>query len=164
MPEGGSILFQKIPRGMMLDRAALRRFHRQLQKEVTAGLAFDCLLTNDAALQQLNLTFLRKDYPTDVLSFPAEGTGGTIGDLAISVERAAEQATEFGHSLETEIQILMLHGALHLTGLDHEKDRPRKGKAGKMEQLETEWREYYGLPQGLIERAQNTTAPVARKR
>lgn len=114
------------------------------------GRAFSCLVTTDAELQRLNRTFRRRDYPTDVLSFPAASPAGVspdyLGDLAISWQRAREQAREFGHATETEIQVLMLHGLLHLLGLDHEKDN------GRMYRAETRWRRSLGLPAGLIER------------
>ena len=71
-----------------------------------------------------------------------------LGEMAISVERAKEQANEFGHTLEDEIEILMLHGVLHLMGMDHERD------SGRMRRAETQWRKTLGLPGGLIERAQ----------
>lgn len=70
-----------------------------------------------------------------------------LGELAISKERAAAQAREHGHSIEQEIQILMLHGVLHLLGMNHERD------GGQMARAETAWRERLGLPAGLIERA-----------
>ena len=66
--------------------------------------------------------------------------------MAISVERAQEQARSRGHGLEEEIGILMLHGLLHLLGMDHENDR------GRMARAETRWRKKLGLPAGLIER------------
>jgi len=58
------------------------------------------------------------------------------------------QAAQHGHSLADELRILMLHGALHLAGMDHETDR------GEMAQAEVRWRKRLGLPDGLIERAQ----------
>ena len=63
------------------------------------------------------------------------------------IDRARRQAAEHGHSLEDELRILILHGALHLAGLDHEKD------AGRMARSEARWRQRLGLPTGLIERA-----------
>jgi len=69
-----------------------------------------------------------------------------LGDLAISLDRAAEQAALLGHSVEEEVRILILHGMLHLAGLDHETDR------GEMARTETRWRKRLGLPLGLIER------------
>ena len=66
--------------------------------------------------------------------------------MAISVQRAAEQAARHGHDTYTEICILMLHGVLHLLGHDHESD------GGRMRRLETRWRKVLNLPTGLIER------------
>ncbi len=104
-------------------------------------LTFHCLITTDAELRRLNSRFLGRDYPTDVLSFPESG------DLAISLPRAAAQAREFGHRVEDEIRILMLHGALHLLGMDHETD------GGRMARAEARWRSRLRLPTGLIARA-----------
>jgi probable rRNA maturation factor len=92
-------------------------------------------------LRRLNREFRGEDYATDVLSFPPE-------DIAISFDRAGAQADELGHSLEDELRILMLHGLLHLAGMDHETD------SGEMARVELRWRQRLGLPVGLIERAQ----------
>ena len=70
-----------------------------------------------------------------------------LGELADLRQRAAAQAREYGHSLETEIAVLMLHGVLHLLGMDHETDR------GRMARAEARWRKKLRLPGGLIERA-----------
>jgi probable rRNA maturation factor len=129
-----------------LNRAEVRSFARRLRDEVTGGRSFVCLITRDDELQRLNRDFLARDYPTDVLSFPSGARDGLLGELAISVDRAAEQAAEHGHPLDEEIRILMLHGVLHLTGMDHEADR------GRMRSAETRWRKLFGLPAGLIER------------
>ena len=72
---------------------------------------------------------------------------GSIGDIAISWDRAAEQAAGFGHTVDAELRILILHGVLHLTGMDHEKDH------GEMAQAEMQWRKRLKLPVGIIERA-----------
>jgi probable rRNA maturation factor len=121
-----------------------------LRDRLAPGHEFACLVTTDAQLRLLNRQFRRKDYSTDVLSFPA-GRGFRklpryLGDLAISWQRAREQARDLGHPLETEIKVLMLHGVLHLLGLDHEKDN------GRMRRTETRWRRVFDLPAGLIER------------
>ena len=142
--DGSNILFRTAPRG--LDRKRLRLFQATLTTLLTAGRTFTCLLTSDAELRRLNATFLNKDYPTDVLSFPALAGEESLGDLAISAPRAKAQAAEFTHPIETEIEILMLHGVLHLLGHDHETDR------GAMRRLESRWRQKLGLPAGLIER------------
>jgi probable rRNA maturation factor len=126
-------------------RAAVRSFAKQLAQDLAPGRAFTCLITGDARLRQLNREFLGQDYPTDVLSFPAV-EDGELGEIAISLDRAGEQAAEFGHAVEMELKILLLHGLLHLLGHDHEKDR------GAMRRLETKLRKRYGLAPGLIER------------
>ncbi len=106
------------------------------------------LLTTDDAIRSLNRRFRGKNKPTDVLSFPAApGPEKIAGDLAISVPTALCQAVEQGHSLSTEIKVLILHGLLHLAGLDHEAD------TGQMARRERLLRARLRLPQGLIERA-----------
>ena len=108
------------------------------------------LLTTDAAIRTLNRRFRGKNKATDVLSFPADsstpGVEQIAGDLAISIPVARRQAAAQGHTLSTEIKVLMLHGLLHLAGYDHEAD------AGQMERRERLLRERLNLPQGLIER------------
>ncbi len=123
----------------------MRAFAEELAVQVLEGKSFDCLISNDKQLHQLNLQFLGADYATDVLSFPS-GEEAHLGELAISIERATEQAAAHGHSLVDELKILMLHGVLHLRGLDHETDR------GQMRRIETKWRKIFGLGAGLIER------------
>ncbi len=122
-----------------MDRSGIERFAQELRKRLRTE--FTCLVTTDAELMELNRQFRRKDYATDVLSFP--GTS----ELAISYQRARAQAAEFGHSVEDEIRILMLHGVLHLMGMDHETDQ------GKMARREATWRRKLELPTGLIQRA-----------
>ena len=129
-----------------LDRPRLESFARELQQRVARRQAFDCLITSDRELQDLNRSFRGEDYPTDVLSFPAESKVDSLGELAISRRRAAAQARQFGHTVEEEICILMLHGVLHLVGLDHETD------SGAMRRTESRWRRKLGLPTGLIQR------------
>ncbi len=143
-PEENPILFRGAP--AKLNRRLLGGYAHRLRDEVAGGRPFTCLITGDAELRRLNREFLGKDYPTDVLSFPAVEQGGELGEIAISARRAAVQARERGHSVEEEIGILMLHGVLHLMGMDHERDR------GRMARAETRWRKALGLPRGLIER------------
>jgi rRNA maturation RNase YbeY len=78
------------------------------------------LLTDDAEIQALNRRFLRKNRPTDVLSFPMEERG-VLGDVAISLETARIQAREQGHDILAEVTVLLAHGILHLCGYDHER-------------------------------------------
>ena len=145
-PEGSTVTFRRVPAGF--GRRRIERFAKKLQEEVAKGRAFDCLLTGDAELRRLNQEFRGKDYATDVLSFPAgpHAEPGRMGDIAISLARARAQGREFGHTAEQEVEILMLHGLLHLSGMDHESD------GGRMARAEKRWRGRLGLPAGLIER------------
>lgn len=93
---------------------------------------------NNRRMRWYNHAFRHKDYSTDVLSFPVneytpEGRHA-LGDILISVEKAAEQAAVNGHPLDRELQILVLHGLLHLLGYDHETD------SGEMDRLESKLR------------------------
>jgi probable rRNA maturation factor len=143
MSEDNLVLFRRAGR---LNRGELKRFAWQLRDEVAGARGFRCLITDDRELRRLNKSFLGKDYPTDVLSFP-EPENGFLGEMAISAERAAEQARDRGHQPGEELRILMLHGVLHLMGMDHEADR------GRMARAEKAWRRKLGLPEGLIERS-----------
>src|SRR3974390_3640302 len=96
-------------------------------------------------MQALNRRVRKKNRPTDVLTFPS-ASGGLAGDIAISLEIAAANATELGHPLATEVKVLILHGMLHLAGYDHEIDD------GEMQAREAELRKKFNLPGGLIER------------
>lgn len=132
-----------------LARREIRAFALRLASEVAQGRSFCCLITGDAELRRLNRTFRKKDYATDVLSFPAAPPNGFLGEIAISYPRATEQASEYGLAVDEEIRILMLHGVLHLLGMDHETDR------GRMARAEAKWRAALGLPTGLIERVRS---------
>lgn len=155
MPEPASpLVFARTP--SRLRRTPLHAFAARLMAEVTGARPFTCLLTGDDEIRALNKTWRGKDEPTDVLSFPAAPLpealaallpAASLGELALSCRRARLQAKENGHTLEEEIAILMLHGVLHLMGMDHESDN------GRMRRAETRWRQKLGLPAGLIERA-----------
>lgn len=148
--DGSTVLFGAIPSHLKFsseEKRALRRFTKALGRSVAQGRKFISLITNDRELQRLNREFLGRDYPTDVLSFPGAGEDACLGEIAVSCERAQAQAEEFGHGRIEEIRILMLHGVLHLTGMDHERD------AGEMERAEERWRTEFGLASSLIARA-----------
>jgi probable rRNA maturation factor len=134
---------------------ALALFAGKAQRAV--GLRGDVVIfvTSNEEMRKLNREYRRKDEPTDVLTFPSQSPR-VLGDIAISVEIAAANAAELGHSTETEVKILILHGLLHLAGYDHETDN------GDMQKRETELRQQLKLPTGLIERAhinRETSAP-----
>jgi len=152
--DGSTVTFRRM--GQTLRRRPIERFALTLTSEVTAGKPFDCLITTDGELRRLNRDFRGQDTATDVLSFPAaafaeprSSRNGFLGDIAISLGRARAQARRFGHTVEQEIQVLMLHGVLHLLGMDHDTDNGRMGRAEKR------WRASLGLPNGLIERVQS---------
>lgn len=144
LAEEGLVIFDR--GSASLRRHGIEEFAETLQHEAAKGRRFSCLLTRDAELHRLNRTFLGHDYPTDVLSFPCGSRSGFLGEVAISVDRAREQAREQGHRAADELKILMLHGVLHLLGMDHETDR------GLMARTESRWRKHFQLPAGLIER------------
>jgi probable rRNA maturation factor len=142
---------------------ALALFLSKAQAAVRLKGQVTVLLTTDAAIRKLNRQFRGKNKATDVLSFPAEGplpgspAEEMAGDIAISVTTALGQAAEQGHSLSTEIKVLILHGLLHLAGYDHEAD------AGQMARRERLLRAKLKLPQGLIERAEAPKAAASKR-
>ncbi len=96
------------------------------------------LLSDDAELQRLNLRFLGIDAPTDVLSFPSGETDPEtgllyLGDVVISISRATAQADAANHAVSGEIQLLIVHGILHLLGYDH-ADEVEKARMWQMQQ------------------------------
>lgn len=112
-----------------VEQAAI--FTLTYEKKIN-DISLTVVLTDDAQLQTLNRDYLGHDTPTDVLSFPSDEpdpeTGELyLGDILVSIPRATNQATTSGHSLEAEVQLLVVHGVLHLLGYDHaepaEKER-----------------------------------------
>jgi probable rRNA maturation factor len=149
-----------------LSPSGLGRFLRSAQRAAGLEGEVQVLLTDDATLKRLNRTFRAKNKATDVLSFPAGPTTvffadpdapQLAGDLAISLETAARQAEEFGHSLRDEVRVLLLHGILHLAGFDHEVD------SGEMAAREDELRRKLRLPGSLIARVSPRTRRSAFK-
>jgi probable rRNA maturation factor len=128
---------------MDADRAELGRFARRAQRLAGVEGEVAVLITDSRGLRSLNRRFRKKDKATDVLSFPRE----TGGDIAISGQIAADNARRYGHELCDELKILMLHGMLHLAGLDHESDQ------GEMAARESALRKRLKLPDSLIDRA-----------
>lgn len=124
------------------------------------------VLCGDAFIQTLNLRWRGLDAPTDVLSFSMReereaGAGGPVafrrdpdllGDIVISVDTAARQATEVGHSLGEELRVLLVHGFLHLCGYDHvepgDAEEMRAEEAAMLGRLRGE-----GAGEGLVGRA-----------
>ena len=108
----------------------------------------------------MNRDFRHRDKPTDVLSFPAARSGTDIaGDIAISATIARANARRLGHTLAKELQVLILHGVLHLAGYDHETD------SGAMRRKKEErLRAQLGLPAALIARTEHPRSRKAARR
>ena len=142
-------------RAARLARPPLESFLRLVKNELgveEAGLTVR--LVSDAEISRMNETFRKKKGPTDVLSFPMVArrrpvrlrrgsrtvrAGEYLGDIAISPATTKRYAKKNGRKLSSELQVLILHGVLHLLGYDHEIDR------GKMDRIEQKLRKRLGL-------------------
>jgi probable rRNA maturation factor len=135
----------------------LDRFLRSAARAVGLSGEVHVRITSDQEMRRLNREFRGKDKATDVLSFPVSATGKAklSGDIAISAEIARENAGALGHTFESEIKILLLHGLLHLAGHDHEADK------GEMAALEQKLRAKLKLPLGLIARTSRSDVEPA---
>ncbi|HUN23951.1 MAG TPA: rRNA maturation RNase YbeY [Anaerolineales bacterium] len=95
------------------------------QQNVTEAVSLSVVIGDNAHIQSLNAQFLGEDHPTDVLSFPADPDAlipeeaDYLGDIILSIEKAQQQASERGHAILAELQLLTVHGVLHLLGHDH---------------------------------------------
>ena len=129
----------------LIERAAQAALAHQ-KDSLDANLSV--VLTDNRRLHKLNRDYLGIDAPTDVLSFPASesdpDTGARyLGDILISVPYAAKGAKQAGHPLESELQLLVVHGVLHLLGHDHARPREK----AKMWKVQREILEVLGLGQ-----------------
>lgn len=115
-----------------LKRLLRRAVRRTLRSEgFPYSAAVSVTFTDNEYIRELNKTYRDIDRPTDVLSFPLYGDGhfdlveckkrAVLGDIVLSLEKAKEQAAEFGHSFRHEAAFLTIHSTLHLLGYDHEK-------------------------------------------
>ncbi|CAN5162166.1 rRNA maturation RNase YbeY [soil metagenome] len=135
-----------LQRKVNLEIAPLRSFPDWLTAELpeVGGKKFSVAFISDVRMKQLNQLFRNIDSTTDVLSFPHEPDEfdpdkNNLGDIVISAEQAQKQAAENGLDLETEIKQLILHGLLHLCGMDHENDN------GEMNTRELTVRDQLGI-------------------
>ncbi len=123
---------------VLLNRQRRRRVSAARLRRVLGGAAralrvhgeMALVLAGDGLLHRLNRDYRGKDRPTDVLSFPGEGGEAGLGDVVISVETAERNARSGGRTLARELDVLALHGFLHVLGYDHETD------GGTMDRLE----------------------------
>ena len=142
-------------RAARVARRPLELFLQRVKSELglDESQATVCLVS-DAEIARMNEKFRKKKGPTDVLSFPTVArrrlvrrpggskpvkAGEYLGDIAISPATARRYAKENGRKLSSELQVLILHGILHLLGYDHETDR------GQMDRVERKLRKRLGL-------------------
>ena len=133
-------------RKVRVDTERWRAFAERALKVVPSkGAGATVAFVSDRRMRELNRRWRGKRGTTDVLSFPSgeeefeRAEGATLGDVVISVERAASQAAEHGLTFENEVEQLILHGLLHLCGYDHETD------SGEMNALELTLRRRLGI-------------------
>ncbi len=109
----------------------------------------ELIFTDDYKMKEINQAQRNINKSTDVLSFPLQEIQGLnlLGSVVINLDLAQKKAKELGHSLEDEISLLFIHGALHLMGFDHETDN------GQMRTKESELIKLFNLPKSLIVRA-----------
>jgi len=127
---------------LLLDRQRRRRIPSSRLQRVLGDAAralgvageMSLVLGGDGAVRRLNARYRGRDRPTDVLSFPAGGGEAGLGDVLISVPAAERNARRLGRSLGSELEVLALHGFLHLLGYDHETDD------GEMDRVEARLR------------------------
>ncbi len=125
-----------------------RMLHHAAQAEgIEAGSELSLIFMNNEEIQQINHEYRGKNVPTDVISFAmeelgegemeieVEGAPRILGDIVISVERAKEQAVDYGHSDERELGFLAIHGFLHLLGYDHMTSEDEKEMTKKQETI-----------------------------
>ena len=122
-----------------IDAPRLRRVLRGAARPLRAKGEVALVLAGDGLLRRLNREFRGRDKATDVLSFPGPGGEEGLGDVVISVPTAARNARRQGHSVLRELDVLALHGLLHVLGYDHETDD------GMMDRLEKKLRRSLGL-------------------
>ena len=135
-----------------LDAATLHTLASEVLRAegVSGPLEVGVLVTTDGEVRSLNRDYLGHDYETDVISFgmtEEESAGGApafvtpderppyLGDIAISYDRAADQAPEFGNTPQAEVATLLIHGLLHLLGYDDAQDHERERMHARQHEL-----------------------------
>lgn len=125
----------------LLDDTPEHLDEEALEEMAERGL-FSLVLVSNRQITTLNKDWMGKNKPTDVLSFPlsldpppSEELPWEVGEIVISLERAEEQAAEYGHSFEREMAFLFVHGMLHVLGFDHMKPDEEKDMFGRQKQI-----------------------------
>ncbi|TDI41122.1 MAG: rRNA maturation RNase YbeY [Acidobacteria bacterium] len=136
-----SLVVRNLQRRFKVDRRKLEFFLSRVAGSTGADESSATLaLVGDARIQALNRDYRGYDKPTDVLSFHGVGESEDyLGDIVISVETAYRQARRRGSNLKRELEVLTLHGFLHLLGYDHETDD------GEMRRIEYRLRRRFRL-------------------
>jgi probable rRNA maturation factor len=129
-PRGLSVVVLNRQRRRPVSAARLRRVLDGAARALRVRGEMALVLAGDSLLHRLNRDYRGKDRPTDVLSFPGEGGEAGLGDVVISVATAERNARAGGRTLARELDVLALHGFLHVLGYDHETDD------GTMDRLE----------------------------
>jgi probable rRNA maturation factor len=157
-------------RRWQIDPAAIQRYVQKVWNTITGSIKISgskqtevsVVFLNQEQMQKYNNKYRKKNYPTDVLSFPAdESRAGTpalrddwyLGDILLCVDKASENAATAGSSIDRELQVLLLHGVLHLLGYDHETDH------GEMDELERKLRKRLINNEQLLKRRSAVTQP-----
>lgn len=113
------------------------------------------ILVDTAAMEQLHIQWMDEPGPTDVMSFPMdelrpgkegeELPQGLLGDIVLCPEVALKQGKESGHSMDEELQLLTVHGVLHVLGYDHEEPEEEREMFGLQKRILDDWRAARGL-------------------
>ncbi|HKZ31177.1 MAG TPA: rRNA maturation RNase YbeY [Vicinamibacteria bacterium] len=128
--DGLSVVLLNRQRSRSVSPPRLRRVLRAAAQALRVRGELALVLAGDGLLRRLNRDYRGEDEATDVLSFPGGGGEAGLGDVVISVARAERNARGLGRTLAQELEVLALHGFLHVLGYDHETDD------GTMERLE----------------------------
>ena len=127
----------------LVNLVALEKIVNSLTKK-----DLELIIVDNQTIKEINLEYRKKDEATDVLSFPVDGDFEhlPLGTIIISIDFVKEKAKEYGHSEKDELNLLFIHGLLHLLGYDHEVDN------GEHRQKEEELIKQFNLPSSLIVR------------
>ena len=117
------------------DTLAQETLIRSIFDKVEGETEFNVIFVTNSQIQEINKTYRQVDSVTDVISFPDDEDASYIGDIFISLERAKEQAAEYGHSYDREVGFLSVHGYLHLHGYDHHSIEDEKIMIEKQESI-----------------------------
>lgn len=116
-----------------------------LKRENLDNVEFDIIFVDNDKIHEINKNYRGVDRPTDVISFALEDNKTIeldhrlLGDIYISIDKAHEQALEYGHSFKRELSFLSIHGLLHLLGYDHMKEEDEKVMFKKQDDILNEF-------------------------